>query len=128
MGFVPFKLMRVSESSLGGKQQQLELTGWSLASEWTTADVYIPNILDALDFYFGRRLVCLFPTGGTSNLAKSMDFIGAVASVHLRTNFVLKPCDLPVPLMVTISQAVDGALFAKETEDFKLVNTDQSAA
>lgn len=97
MGFVPFKLMGVSESSFGGEQQQLKLT----------------NVLDALGFYFGRRLVCLFPTGGTSNLAKPMDFIGAVASV---------------PLMVTISQAVDGALFAKETEDFKPVNTDQSAA
>lgn len=46
-----------------------------------TADVYIPNILDALDFYFGRRLVCLFPTSGTGNLAKSMDLVGAVSSV-----------------------------------------------
>lgn len=81
MGFVPFELMGVSESSFCGEQQQLKLTGWSLASEWTTADVYIPNVLDALGFYFGRRLVCLFPTGGTSNLAKPMDFIGAVASV-----------------------------------------------
>lgn len=41
---------------------------------------------------------------------------------------MLELYDLPVSLMVTISQAVDGALFAKEIEDFKIVNTCHSTA
>lgn len=39
---------------------------------------------------------------------------------------MLEMYDLPISLMVTISQAVDGALFAQETEDCQRVSTSQS--